>query len=104
MLRISPVVAFLLGVIPTTLAALAINSGNRTVREVKLRSDVHIPLLVGLQSVVATYDEGNDVLAERKVRLLYKRWEGYLDGTGRPPELFISEIEELSTATTTPTE
>ena len=69
-------------------------------RQEVLLGDVYQPLEHTLQDIAREYDQGDARLAERKTRLLQKRWSEFLHG-GPAPIRFVNEILELR-ATTQP--
>jgi len=95
------VIAFVVGVLITTVACSVLNSAREAHRQVQLLSDVHDPLRQTLDNIARTYDRGDAALAERKTRLLQQRWSEYLTG-GRPPEQFANEVMQLGDSATRP--
>jgi hypothetical protein len=86
------VIAFAVGVTLTAVACRVVNSVNESVRQVTLRSEVHHPLRQCLDDIAKTQERGDVAIAQEKLRLLRQRWVEYLDGGGRTPELFVTEI------------
>ena len=95
------VIGFVVGIIVAMVACSVLNSARESYRQVHLLSDVHHPMSQCLDDIVRTHERGDVLLAQQKVRLLRQRWSEYLDGDGRTPELFVSEIMELPPAATT---
>ena len=96
------IIAFVVGIVVTAVACSVLNSANESVRQVKVRSDVHYPMRQCLDDIAQTQERGEVALAQQKLRLLQQRWAEYFDGGGRTPELFASEIMELAPAATRP--
>lgn len=94
------ITAFTLGVVISAFVVRSMERVHRAQRDVQLLSDVHWPLRMCLDDIVATYDRGDAALAEQKARLLQKRWTDYLTQKTRAPEQFASEIVELRAPTT----
>jgi hypothetical protein len=94
------ILGFVVGIVLAATACSVLNSANESVRRVKLLSDVHDPMRQCLDDIAQTQERGDVALAEQKLRLLRRRWSEYLDGGGRSPELFASEIMELAAPAT----
>jgi hypothetical protein len=101
MKAIPAIIAFVVGVVLTVVACKVLDSAREERRRVQLRSDVQYPLGQCLDDIVKTFDRGDALLAQRKVRLLQVRWSEYLRG-GHSPEQFTSDVTELAPASTAP--
>ena len=64
------------------------------VRELRLMSEIEIPLQLCFDIIAETFDEGEAELAEAKLRLLRERWNEYLEHRGFLGDIHI-EIMEL---------
>jgi hypothetical protein len=96
------IIAFVVGVAVAVVACSVLNSAREAHRPVQLLSDVHDPLRQCLDDIAQTYDRGEAALAERKTRLLQKRWSEYLRSAGRAPEQFSNEVMHLGDPATRP--
>jgi hypothetical protein len=82
-------------------ACNVLDSAREGRRRVQLLSDVQYPLGQCLDDILKTFDRGDGLLAQRKVRLLQVRWSEYLRG-GHSPEQFASDVTELVPASMEP--
>jgi hypothetical protein len=96
------IIAFAAGIIVAAVTCSVLNSVRESGRQIRLLSDLHYPMRQCLDDIVETYERGNVSLAHQKTRLLRQRWSEYLNGGGRSPELFASEVMELTAAATRP--
>jgi hypothetical protein len=102
-MKVLPVIiAFVVGVGLTAIACSVLNSAREDHRQVQLLSDVHDPLRQCLDDIAQTFDRGDAALAERKARLLQKKWTEYLRSGGRSPEQFSNEVLQLAGPATPP--
>ena len=96
------ILGFVVGIGLTAVACSFLSSATEASRQVRLLSDVHDPLRQCLDDIARTYDRGETALAERKARMLQKRWTQYLRSGGRSPEQFSSEVMGLGDPATRP--
>ena len=96
------IIGICIGAAVSIAACSQIDSARESQRQVQLLSDVHDPLRLTLDDIVASDNRGDRALAVEKTRLLQQRWSEYLKG-GRTPEQFAEEIVQLGKSNTRPT-
>src|SRR3954470_16236642 len=97
------IIGVCIGAAVSIAACSQINSARESQRHVQLLSDVHDPLRLTLDDIVATDNRGDRVLAVEKTRLLQQRWSEFLK-EGRTPEQFAEEIMQLGRTSTRATQ